>query len=416
LKEETLEVKNEENHCPSSSTTESSSAKEPRTGCSACRHTLTDENQQLLQPCPNCKKMLNSIINNNNNVGCKQNNELEKKRLNDWREGTTGRLPNSNSESWSPKPVLVTSSSSSVSSSSSSLSSASLGIMSSYLMSPSCRDNGYFSGHESTCGTPCSSNEGSRSEEHCGDLFVGFCASCEDSSQLTSGANGVGSDFADHHRQHVCNPKTPLKVKNSNNQDGITGTQGLCTCKSHSGSPTQRLSNSPVHLEEDPLCTVHNNNNNNNINEGGGSCGLTFAESDSPTLSLTGLSLEEMLERADETAAADDHDHSDGDCRRSPLEFGISAEDIDFFRSNKHRLQQQRQELRTKLKTQFLDMQRRLGCASPSCVTCCDGTGNLCGRGGGGDGDGSCGIENLERDPSVVAVETEKKKLTGMRA
>ena len=45
-------------------------------------------------------------------------------------------------------------------------------------------------------------------------------------------------------------PTLNLQVKNSNNQDGITGTQGLCTCKSHSGSPTQRLSNSPVHLEE----------------------------------------------------------------------------------------------------------------------------------------------------------------------
>ena len=67
-----------------------------------------------------------------------------------------GRSLNSNLECWSPKPVLVTSSS--VSSSSSSLSSASLGIMSSQspsLTSPRCRDNGYFSGHESTYGTPC---------------------------------------------------------------------------------------------------------------------------------------------------------------------------------------------------------------------------------------------------------------------
>jgi len=101
-----------------------------------------------------------------------------------------------------------------------------------------------------------------------------------------------------------------------------------------------------------------------------------LASVDSPLLPLNRLSLEEMLERADETAssAVDDHgDHSNGDHAHDPLDFAISAEDIDFFRSNKHRLQQQRQELRTKLKSQFLDMQRRLGCASPSCWPCANG-------------------------------------------
>ena len=102
--------------------------------------------------------------------------------------------------------------------------------------------------------------------------------------------------------------------------------------------------------------------------------------------------MEEMLEQED-----DGHGEHCVDC--------ISAEDIDFFRSNRHRLQQQRQELRTKLKSQFLDMQRRLGCASPSCVPCSSGTGEKC---GGGSGDGA----NIAANVS----EADKKKVQGVRA
>ena len=38
---------------------------ELQSGCSECRHLLTDENAQLFDSCPNCKRLLNSKINNN---------------------------------------------------------------------------------------------------------------------------------------------------------------------------------------------------------------------------------------------------------------------------------------------------------------------------------------------------------------
>lgn len=314
---------------------------ELQSGCSECRHLLTDENAQPFDSCPNCKRLLNSKVNNNSK-NC--------------------RSLNANPECWSPKPVLVTSSSVSSSSLSSS-SSASPGLhafLSPCLTSPSCRDNGYFSGHESASGTPCSSSEGSRSEDHCGDSVLGSCARCFEGG-IRHGENGTLIQLS---------PKTPLKVKNANNSESC----GQRTCKMFPASPNFAV-NKPSALTE----------------EG-------FAVSDRASM---GLSLEEMLDHGN-GGLDDDFDHSCDD---------ISAEDIDFFRSNKHRLQQQRQELRSKLKSQFLDMQRRLGCASPSCTSCTDGSGDRCGGGGGGV-ERRNHVDNYETNSSEI----EKTKIHGMRA
>ena len=175
------------------------------------------------------------------------------------------------------------------------------------------------------------------------------------------------------------------------------------------------LLQSIAHFDSFAPTQVNNSNNQDNNGELFGHC--TFKPSSNGSVSttaapLTGLSLEEMLEQADcEHAAGDESDHS---C-------GICAEDIDFFRSNKHRVQQHRQELRCKLKSQFLDMQRRLGCASPSCVSCVDGTGDKCvGRSGnvvgGGDLAGSHADGTAKNHDPTKFSDADKKKIHGMRA
>jgi len=178
-----------------------------------------------------------------------------------------------------------------------------------------------------------------------------------------------------------------LKAKDSNNRCSF-------------GSPTFSQSKAPFVLEDS---NVHSSSPKASI------------PCDVCKLPLNGLSLEEMLERSDETAAIEEYDHSNCGRRR---EFGISAEDIDFFHSNKHRVQQQRQELRTKLKSQFLDMQRRLRCASPSCLPCSRGMVYDCGRVPFGDRmvESVPRQEADERKCEADLLEAEKKKMTGMRA
>ena len=165
----------------------------------------------------------------------------------------------------------------------------------------------------------------------------------------------------------------------------------------------------PLWCPQNPHDVVHSSS---------GTFSLPSVDPDVSALPLNGLSLEEMLERYDETAACDDFHCSYNKRRQAPpKEFGISAEDIDFFRCNKHRLQQQRQELRSKLKSQFLDMQRRLRCASPSCLPCARR--DYCGRATLGGGAGEC-VSSREathgHGDCEANAEEEKKKMTGVRA
>jgi DNA-binding protein H-NS len=325
-------------------------------GCTSCRH--TDENDLHIQSCQNCQRLSKT---NNNNTYKHNNNIVERdasKRLNGvhTREVPTEAWPLKNAKS-----ILVTPPSPPSCSANLSFCNASP-----CFASPTCRDHGYFSGQESVCGTPCSSSEGSRSDDHhVGKQAVdgGNCNGCLELEKLNHHQNGRscgGSGDGNHkHQGHHFHNKVPLKVKNINHQASSYNEGSGDGCRK--SECNKSLSKSPLSFDEEEVEQASYCNGHSALN----------GDHNLSSVNLSGLSLEEMLEHGDEEANCEEEAGHDPPC-------GISQEDIDLFRLNKHQFEQQRQELRTKLKTQFLNMQLGSAPGSWTCTSCINGVEAQC--------------------------------------